>query len=156
MTKQELRTELLMYNKFLYGDVENTHLVDEYLNAINFKHRASIDDVIKFSYDLYEVPLHSRNMDPEISKSKKILKLFKAQGQVARYVMENRITGYNDINVYKKLFGLRPSRTNELKHIYTPELNIVDDDMYNKLCKFIDKLHVSWEVNKDDEQLKWL
>lgn len=156
MTKQELRTELLMYNRFLYGDVENDTLVDEYLNAINFKPRASIDDVIKFSYDLYEVPLHSRNMDPEISNSKKIFKLFKAQGQIARYVMENRITGYNDINVYKKLFGLRPSRTNELKHIYNPELNIVDDDMYNKLCKFIDKLHVSWEVNKDDKQLKWL
>lgn len=154
MTKQELRTELLMYNKFLYGDVENTHLVDEYLNAINFKHRASIDDVIKFSYDLYEIPLHSRNMDPELSK--RVHKLSKAQGQIARYVMENRITGYTDTNVYKKLFGIRPSRPSELVHIYYPLGGIVDEDMYTKLCKYIDSNHVSWEVNKDDKQLKWL
>jgi hypothetical protein len=143
-----------MYNKFLYGDVENTHLVDEYLNAINFKHRASIDDVIKFSYDLYEIPLHSRNMDPELSK--RVHKLSKAQGQIARYVMENRITGYTDTNVYKKLFGIRPSRPSELVHIYYPLGGIVDEDMYTKLCKYIDSNHVSWEVNKDDKQLKWL
>jgi hypothetical protein len=76
-----------MYNRFLYGDVENDTLVDEYLNAINFKPRATIEDVIKFAQDLYEVPMHSRNMDPEISTSKRVHKLFKAQGQVARYVM---------------------------------------------------------------------
>lgn len=154
MTKQELRTELLMYNKFLYGDVENTHLVDEYLNAINFKHRASIDDVIKFSYDLYEIPLHSRNMDPELSK--RVHKLSKAQGQIARYVMENRITGYTDTNVYKKLFGIRPSRPSELVHIYYPLGGLVDEDMYTKLCKYIDSNHVSWEINKEDKKLEWL
>ena len=154
MTKQELRTELLMYNKFLYGDVENTHFVDEYLNAINFKHRASIDDVIKFSYDMYEIPLHSRNMDPELSK--RVHKLSKAQGQIARYVMENRITGYTDTNVYKKLFGMRPSRPSELVHIYYPLGGLVDEDMYTKLCKYIDSNHVSWEINKEDKKLEWL
>jgi hypothetical protein len=156
MTKQELRTELLMYNRFLYGDVENDTLVDEYLNAIDFKPRASIDDVIKFSYDLYEVPLHSRNMYPEISNSKKIFKLFKAQGQIARYVMENRIKGYTDTNVYMKLFGTRPSRPCELVHIYYPLGGVVDEDMYDKLSKFIDGKHVSWEINKEDKKLEWL
>ena len=156
MTKQELKTELLMYNRFLYGDVENDSLVDEYLNAINFKPRASIDDVIKFAYDLYEVPAHNRNMNPEDSHSKKVDKLFKAQGLIARYVIENRIKGYTDTNVYKKLFGTRPSRPNELVYIYYPLRNLVDDDMYDKLCKFIDKLHVSWEVNKEDKKLEWL
>ena len=156
MTKQELRTELLMYNRFLYGDIENDTLVDEYLNAINFKPRATIEDVIKFAQDLYEVPMHSRNMDPEISTSKKVHKLFKAQGQVARYVMENRIKGYTDTNVYKKLFGLRPSRPTELEHIYYPLETIVEEDMYDKLCKFIDSKHVSWEINKEDKKLEWL
>jgi hypothetical protein len=145
-----------MYNRFLYGDVENDTLVDEYLNAIDFKPRASIDDVIKFSYDLYEVPLHSRNMYPEISNSKKIFKLFKAQGQIARYVMENRIKGYTDTNVYMKLFGTRPSRPCELVHIYYPLGGVVDEDMYDKLSKFIDGKHVSWEINKEDKKLEWL
>lgn len=156
MTKQELKTELLMYNRFLYGSVENDTFVDEYLNAINFKPRASIDDVIKFSYDLYEVPMHSRNIDPELSNSKKINKLFKAQGQIARYVIENRIKGYTDTNVYKKLFGIRPSRPCELVHIYYPLGGIVDEDMYTKLCKYIDSNHVSWEINKEDKKLEWL
>lgn len=156
MTKQELRTELLMYNRFLYGDVENNTLVDEYLNAIDFKPRATIDDVIKFAYDLYEVPMHSRNMDPEVSTSKKVEKLFKSQGILARYVMENRITGYTDTNVYKKLFGIRPSRPTELDYIYYPIDNMVDNDMYDRLCKYIDKLHVSWEINKEDKKLEWL
>jgi hypothetical protein len=156
MTKQELRTELLMYNKFLYGDVENDTLVDEYLNAIDFKPRASIDDVIKFVYDLYEIPLHIRNMDPELSKNRNIYKLHKAQNQLARYVIENRITGYTDSNVYKRLFGVRPARCNELKNIYYPTLNIVKEDIYDKLSKFIDSKHVSWEINKEDKKLKWL
>jgi len=145
-----------MYNRFLYGDVENDTLVDEYLNAINFKPRASIDDVIKFAYDLYEIPLHIRNMDPELSKSRNIYKLHKAQNQLARYVIENRITGYTDSNVYKRLFGVRPSRCNELKNIYYPTLNIVKENIYDKLSKFIDGKHVSWEINKEDKQLKWL
>lgn len=156
MTKQELRTELLMYNRFLYGNVENDTLVDEYLNAIVFKHRACIDDVIKFSYDLYEIPLHIRNMNLEISISKRVHKLFKAQGQIARYVIENRIKGYTDTNVYNKLFGFRPSRSVELEHIYYPLETIVEEDMYNKLCKFIDSKHVSWEINKKDKKLEWL
>jgi len=156
MTKQELKTELLMYNRFLYGDVENDALVDEYLNAIDFKSRASIDDVIKFAYDLYEIPLHIRNMDPELSKNRNIYKLHKAQNQLARYVIENRITGYTDSNVYKRLFGVRPARCNELKNIYYPTLNIVKEDIYDKLSKFIDSKHVSWEINKEDKKLKWL
>jgi hypothetical protein len=145
-----------MYNRFLYGDVENNTLVDEYLNAIDFKSRASIDDVIKFAYDLYEIPLHIRNMDPELSKSRNIYKLHKAQNQLARYVIENRITGYTDSNVYKRLFGVRPARCNELKNIYYPTLNIVKEDIYDKLSKFIDSKHVSWEINKENKKLKWL
>jgi len=144
-----------MYNRFLYGDVENDALVDEYLNAIDFKSRASIDDVIKFAYDLYEIPLHIRNMDPELSKNRNIYKLHKAQNQLARYVIENRITGYTDSNVYKRLFGVRPARCNELKNIYYPTLNIVKEDIYDKLSKFIDSKHVSWEINKEDKKLKW-
>jgi|GEM_PF-6268180 len=166
MTKQELKAELLLYNRFLYGEVENTHLVNEYINAMPFKPRITIEEVVDFAYNLFEVSPHSRTLmsinetnkkgERAYNNSRKIAKIYRAQNQIVKYVLGNNILNYSNINVYKRLFGFRPSRSTELVRGIHAKTSYVDDKLYEKIAKFIESGVIDWSLHRDNKTAEYL
>lgn len=159
MIKQELRAELLKYNRFLHGEIENYHLVDEYLNAMDFKISTSIEEVIDFAYDLFDVTIHSKVLDTlgvnNGTTTKKQIKLHRAQNALVRYILENNIKGYTIKNIYKRLFGYRPTRSIDTVDISHAKTKYVDDKLYEQLCAFLEGKMVDWSLHRENKELRW-
>jgi hypothetical protein len=159
MTKQELKQELLRYNRFLHGEIENTHLVEEYLNAIPFKTRITIEKVVDFVYNLFEVnKIIKPSHDPKITAANnelKEIKIQRAEYVVSKYLIEHEILDQIDKEIFKKIFKtdiFKNRKATKDAHVKT---SYVDKEMYGLLCEFLKDKLITWAL-KDNKEPEWL
>lgn len=66
-----------------------------------------------------------------------------AKGNLVKYVLENRIKGFNTSNVYLKLFGYRKDHSTAIHHKYN-EYAGEDLKKYKQLCEYLNKNIILW------------
>ena len=159
MTKQELKQELLRYNRFLHGEIENTHLVEEYLNAVPFKTRIPIEKVIDFVYNLFEVNkvnrIHKDPRENAANAALKEIKLQRAEYVLSKYLIEYEILDKINKDVFKTLFKTDVFKSRKSTKDIHVKTSYVDNEMYGLLCEFLKDKLITWAL-KDNKEPEWL
>lgn len=139
--------ELIAYNQWLIKN--HDRFFQEYLDTlvkINYKPKVNISivDVIKFAYDLFNIPENLRNKQlTQRQRHNNDLSL--AKGLIINYIIDKNIKGYNIKNIYQKLFNYTPHRTTVYKYLNRDFKNEIPNE-YQEFINYIESNIVNWDV----------
>lgn len=136
--------ELIAYNQWLISN--HDRFFQEYLDSlpkyIKNKLDLNVQDIINYTYDLYDVPLQYRNLiltDARRGNND----VANAKGMVVNYILNNNIKNYDYRNIYTKLFNYKTDRTTALKY-KNKDFTKEEPNKWKLFIEYIETNTINW------------